>query len=342
MRSGRNRASIWLSDFARAIHELQPSPEALPVIAAMLQVGVEGQIASVVTPATQQRSTETVHLAPVSGDNTVSSMTAPATATTPSTHETPPDLSQITKRETERILPISVESVATARDELAASLAPPPMAAATDEEHEPEPDLIPLMDPLTLRSTLASAVATIADDGAIDVDGLTRALTREDRIDRLPRLRVPTMRRGAQVLIDRGSRMAPFARDADHLARALVSIIGTDAAQILRFRGLPSWDVYDVGRRARLQYEFPPPGVPVVLITEFAITLEPFMDDFATTSQWTRFLASLRQRGNAVVAFVPYSHERWPKEIAAVAALVTWDRSTNATAIRAAKRRLGR
>ncbi len=326
----------FLGDLVRTVHQLQPPDDALPLIARMLHL--ETAPVSPVKPRAQRRQEQPQPETPVPPRETGPAAREPS-------EEIAPVLPPARPKPEDRlhVVPISIEAVHDEEQEEAlVTLAPPArMAAATDEEEEPDPELLPLLDPMTLRSAVVSAVETRSLETVPDVDALTAALIRGEAIREIPFRRSPTVRRGAQVLVDRGPGMVPFVRDADQLAAAISSLVNASSTSVLRFRGMPGWGVYDL-HGARRRYEYPPPGVPVVIISDFGISSEALPDVRPVLSEWLQLVRELRARGSSVVAFIPYERERWPRELAGSVVLVNWDRGATSMKIRTARERLER
>lgn len=212
----------------------------------------------------------------------------------------------------------------------------PPLAPATDEEHEPPPPFEPLFRPAWTRALLSTALATPSPDGPVDLRRVVERLSQGHAVTCLPRRLVPTLRKGVQVLVDHSSGMVPFRRDAAWLVGEIVRLAGAPSAPVLRFRGLPSRGVADPRSRTRGAYAPPPRAVPVVLITDFGIGLDDLDTERATAHEWTGFLHSLRRTNDMVLAFVPYPRERCPERIGRLATLIELDRATTLSRIRSA------
>ncbi len=224
------------------------------------------------------------------------------------------------------------------RSETPAFAAPlPALPPATEEADGPALPFEPLFVPSWTRAILSLSLATPAEHGAVDMPRVVERLSRGQTIHRLPRRVVATMRKGVQVLVDRGSGMIPFLRDAEWLVREIVRVAGRETP-VLHFRGLPSRGVADMRRKKRMPYEPPPAGVPVVLVTDFGIGVDELATDRATGGDWVEFLRMVRHTGSRIIAFVPYPRQRCPYGVADVATIVEWDRRTSLTRIRAAVR----
>jgi hypothetical protein len=211
---------------------------------------------------------------------------------------------------------------------------PPP----TDEANETPPPFQPLFAPSWTRAILSLALATPGEHGPVDLHRVVERVSSGEAIARLPRRIVPTLRKSVQVLVDRGAGMVPFARDADALVREIMLVAGRETP-VLHFRGLPSEGVVDLQRRIELKYEVPPSGVPVVLITDFGIGVDPFDTNRPASDDWVGFLRSVRRTDSPLIAFVPYRRHRCARSIASLVTIIEWDRRTSLTRIRAAVRR---
>jgi hypothetical protein len=138
------------------------------------------------------------------------------------------------------------------------------------------------------------------------------------------------------MLVDHGSGMVPYRRDAAWLANEIERLVGSGGSTMLRFRGLPSHGVADPRRKTRRPYTPPPSGVPVVLITDFGISVDDLATDRVTGLEWIAFLRELRRSNDAVLAFVPYPKQRCPRWVADFLTIIEFDRHTTLMSIRAA------
>jgi hypothetical protein len=229
--------------------------------------------------------------------------------------------------------------VSRSRNDAPAFVAPiPVLPPATDEAKEPPPPFEPLFMPSWTRAILSIALGTPSEHGAIDLNRVVERVSRGRALTRLPRRIVPTLRKGVQVLVDRGSGMVPFARDAEALVREIILVAGHETP-VLHFRGLPTGGVANLKRHLQLAYEVPPAGVPVALITDFGIGVDPFDTDRPTSREWIEFLRSVRRKDSPLLAFVPYPRQRCARSIASLVTIIEWDRRTSLTRIRAQLRR---
>jgi hypothetical protein len=193
----------------------------------------------------------------------------------------------------------------------------------------------PLLLPLWTRGILVAALSTTSEDGPIDVESVVEAMAKLQPLQTLPRLPWPTLRRGVQLLLDRGAGMVPFFQDQDWMVTVMSRIVGADRLDIRHFVGSP---LHRAGRGPRLRwgaYQPPPPGTVVVLLTDLGLGRPPLSEDWASVDEWLEFSTKLRRAGCAVVAFVPYTPDRWPQELARTMTIVRWDRPTTASSVRA-------
>ncbi len=98
----------------------------------------------------------------------------------------------------------------------------------------------PLLRPGWARAILSAALSTDGDAGDVDVEALVPLIATRSQIDRLPRLPRPTMRRGVQLLLDRGPGLTPFSGDQDWLATQVRRVGGLDRVQVVEFFTAPN------------------------------------------------------------------------------------------------------
>jgi hypothetical protein len=194
----------------------------------------------------------------------------------------------------------------------------------------------PLISAHTLPAILHAALGTDAGDGDIDIDLLVPLLAAREPITSIPYESRPSLLRGVQLLIDVGPGMAPFRRDARHLARAVTRLVGITQTQEAWFDRSP---LDGIGRGPlstwSRAYEPPPPRTPVLLVTDLGIAWTT-NGRGAAPGEWLRFVELLRRRGSGVVAFVPYPASRWPASLASALPIIAWDRPTGVTDVRRA------
>jgi hypothetical protein len=200
-------------------------------------------------------------------------------------------------------------------------------------EDVPQAQPAPLIAPQWSRGVLEALVATAAHDGPIDVVRTVALLARQEPFAELPRRSRPTLSRGAQVLVDTGPGLVPFASDQAALVRDLARIVAGAELELLRFAGTPLSGAGPGRRRTWTAWRPPTRPRPVLLVTDLGAG-----PSGAPVSEWLRVAAILRRAGCPAVALVPYPPTRYPLRLRRAFALVLWDRPTS---VRAARRATG-
>jgi hypothetical protein len=208
---------------------------------------------------------------------------------------------------------------------------------AADETAEP-PAPLPLFSRLQRRGILSAALSTYVDEGDIDLDAAIESLAALRPLTRLPRTRTPTLRRGVQLLIDRGVGMDPFLADQDGLIRQLDDILSDDRLEILYFMECPTLGVMDRPGGRRRPWRAQPSGIPVLLVTDLGIGGPLLAEDRATVREWLRFAQMASRLGHTPVGLVPYEARRWPPLLSRAMVLLHWSERTTAGEVRRATR----
>jgi hypothetical protein len=222
-------------------------------------------------------------------------------------------------------------------------IAPPSWLDDSDETlvagQEPPPEQpLPLFGRLWQRGILSAALATHVAEGDFDFDRIFDIVSERRMLEELPRLPVPTLRRGVQLLLDRAPGMDPFLLDQDALVRALDDILSDDRLEVLYFAGCPSRGA-GPGTRSNWQKWKPPlPGVPVLIVSNFGIGGPPLDEERASTGEWLEFIRRARAAGPRLVGLVPYHALRWPPAIARALTLLHWSERTTVGEVRRAQR----
>ena len=192
----------------------------------------------------------------------------------------------------------------------------------------------PLLLPGWSRAVLSGALSTVAHDGAIDIGAIVPRIATKSPIRRIPRLPRPTMRRGVQLLVDRGPALAPFARDQTWLVDQVRLVAGIDRVEVAEFFTCPTrgGPLDDTGEPTA--YTPPAMGTVVLAMTDLGIGRPPGWTDWATDAEWLEFAARLRKAGCPFVALVPYPAHRWPPALAARLKILPFDRGTAASTVR--------
>lgn len=233
----------------------------------------------------------------------------------------------------------------------------PPEWLATEDPLGPLEDATTVREPVALfgrlrrRGILTAAVAALVEEGDVDIETIVADMANGQPIRHLPRKLNQTTRLGVQVLLDRGKGMAPFRQDQDHLVAAFDDILGEERFSVHRFVGCPSRGLIpeQVGgtpsvREKRPPWMPPPPGTPIVAITDLGIGGPIIDDDRASPGEWMDFADRLKVAGHRLIGLVPYEASRWPPRVARSITLLHWSERTTAGevrhAVRDARRRL--
>jgi hypothetical protein len=208
---------------------------------------------------------------------------------------------------------------------------------AADEIAEP-PAPLSLFSRAQRRGILSAALSTYVDEGGIDLDTAIESLAALRPLTRVPRTLTPTLRRGAQLLIDRGAGMDPFLADQDGLIRQLGDILSEHRLEILYFMECPTRGVADRLGGRRWPWRAPPGKIPVLLVTDLGIGGPLFAEDRATVREWLHFSQIARGLGHTPIGLVPYEARRWPPLLARAMALLHWSERTTAGEVRRATR----
>jgi hypothetical protein len=249
----------------------------------------------------------------------------------------PADLAEPPLRQSDEAVPFKLERLSRQRskkpDWLRAELLPDkPDSAQEKGAFEPEP----LFRPELTRSILTALLATMANQGEIDLDIIIDTIAGGRVLSSVPRMSVPTLARGVQLLEDRGEAMMPFRADIQAIQKEVGLLLGGNSIDVLRFAGCPtrgagkgsvrSWrDYFDWYR--------PATGTLVVCVTDLGIGKPPEPSMRAAPSEWLEFAERIRQIGCYMVALVPYGPSRWPPKLVRRISIIHWDQTTNASRI---------
>ena len=251
---------------------------------------------------------------------------------------------QAAAREPERaVLPANQPAVASRLRHLRSSSAAPAPPEWLDEPGDvlsaappagEAPRKRALFHRVSRRGLLSAALATLVPEGDLDVDGVVDIVGRGRALTRLPRLPAPTLRGGAQLLLDVSAGMDPFLEDQQQILNALDDIFADDRLDVLYLAGCPDRGVGKGPRDGWAPWTPPPHGVPVVALTDLGIGGPVLDDDRAAPAEWLRFAQRVQVEGHALVALVPYEASRWPAALSREMVLIHWSERTTVGAVR--------
>jgi hypothetical protein len=186
----------------------------------------------------------------------------------------------------------------------------------------PPPALVPLLSPLAGRFIVQELIASSRSGPEPDIAGLIESLARYETPQPVPLQVHRTLARGAQLLVDDGEGMEPFAVDQEAMVGLVRRLAGDALIDVRRIHEIPDpadpfspWDP-------------PPPGTPVLALTDLGLAGRNECPAPDLAAAWRSAAATLAARGSSLTALVPYPAARWPGELAACMRLVPWDRST--------------
>lgn len=200
-----------------------------------------------------------------------------------------------------------------------------------------DPRYRPLFRSQWTRGILSETAITWRAAGAADIPRALELLARSSTPAVLPRLHIPTLARGCQVLVDVSAGMGPFARDSSHLVDELRSVVGREQVQVLYFKDCPIYGVRTEEELRSVTFTPPPAATPVLLLTDLGISSPPFSLRRAVIQDWLRLATRMQEAKCPLLALVPYPHRRWPRKLQKALTIIEWDRSVTATAVRRAK-----
>ncbi len=310
--------AIFLGDLARAVRRLDLNdPTIIKFVAEMLGLSVEvREEESYPARVTPQRMADEE---PLRGDEDEDD---PAEGEARQSR-------RVAAEEDRAAIPVEVSRASGEKEAWAPDLGPPP---PQDEGKIETPSLVPLLMPQLTRGILSAALATPGGDGPLDVEAVTEMLARCEDIGRLPTLPSWTLGRGAQVLLDKSQAMMPFVKDQAWLLKEIRNVAGAEMVAVLRFVGSPARGAGG-GTKPWRRYQPPPPGTPVVLLSDLGSCRPMLAADWAGEDEWSLFAAEVRRSLCPLLAFVPYKPSRWPRRLARLMNIVQWDRVTTAAVI---------
>ena len=192
------------------------------------------------------------------------------------------------------------------------------------------------------RAILSAACATTSHDGPIDMARVIDALANCRPLTGLPRESIQSLRRGMQLLIDRGENLMPFARDIRDLQHQLLLVVGRDRSRVLHFDGCPTLGCGTGARSTwRKRYDAPAPETPIVVLTDFGMARGGASRSSATEDHWLKFLDIARASGCPVIVFAPYPLSRWPSRLVKSVRAIPWEQRTTVSLASQAARAAG-
>lgn len=312
------KAPLGLADLVRAAAQLVPLGDDPTAIARLLGLA-PAEIAAPAAPtpvepapSTTLTATTEFTISPATS-SAAPGPTSPPAAPAPTIERGPVTLRALGRREGE--FPTWMPPPGKGMELAPAPVAPPPLET--------------LFEPRRHRALMSAALTTFDNHGPLDLERLIEQVAARQLTRDLPRTPEASLRRGAWLLLDRSPAMAPFFDDVEDLAARIERVVGRDATRVQRFTAAPD-QVWDAERFEDRALELPPPGTPLVAITD--------LGQRSNRRGWRGLLRRLLARGSRAIAIVPYPAARAPGELRDLATVVSWDRTTKVRTVRPHRR----
>lgn len=226
------------------------------------------------------------------------------------------------------LLRFSVTSATGAHERASAGGAAPPVALGS-ARYVPPPRADPIVGVRRGRA-LAVGLAGVSVPGALDVRRLVEDVARGRPQHAPPRLARRSLRRGVQLIVDRGQALDPLRDDVLQLAGWLRQVASPAGLQQLGFDGDPLVVTgarrlgADAGDALGYATVAPRPGSAVVVVCDLGIARTRSGPPPVAPARWLAHDRLVRQAGCRALYLVPYPPERWPAGVAGRLAIVHW------------------
>jgi hypothetical protein len=212
-----------------------------------------------------------------------------------------------------------------------------PLPSVGEESLKIRPEFEPLFEPNRSRAILSTALSTPLGEGPLDIETIVESIIGGKPIRELPRLPIPTLRLGLQLLIDLGQGMMPYARDQEQVVKKILHLAGSDRVQLLRFADSPLRGSGPGSRFTWKRSYFPPqPGTPVVVLTDLGISRKRDSKLGVPVEEWLEFARRVHTADCPLLALVPYGEKRWPDRLCSVMSILEWNRTASVGTVRKA------
>ena len=186
-------------------------------------------------------------------------------------------------------------------------------------------EMPPLLAPRRQRALVAHVGSRLLPVGDLDLERVVQTVVESRPAMAVPRRLVAWLGTGVQLLCDVGVGMEPFALDVQALTRLVLSVVGRDRVRVEHFvgcptRGLLRWD----GAAGR--YRFPPPGQPVLVVSDLGSIHAPGM--VGRPDEWLAFVKALRRRGSDLAVLFPGTARSIPVLLRGRVRVLPLDRET--------------
>lgn len=187
-----------------------------------------------------------------------------------------------------------------------------------------------LLAPRSASSVLHRALSRKVDEGELDIPAIIGRLSRGLPVGRLPRRPVRTLRFGVQMLVDLGTGMEPFSRDAQQVVQQVRATAGHEHTEVVYFDHSPMRSAGPGPRWTWGDYPPPAPGTRVFILSDLGMGGPRLDPRRSTRAEWEHLVRLLKHSQCTAVAFVPFPKSRWPAWATKLLPLAPWDRQTTA------------
>jgi hypothetical protein len=199
------------------------------------------------------------------------------------------------------------------------------------------PTIPSLFAPPWERGILFEAVNTPVHEGDIDVAATVELIARACPLQEPPREMNPSVSKGCQLLIDTGIGMRPFGEDALQLTSAIRHAVGGSHTSVFTFVDCPSNGVLNEKYESST-YTPPANGAVVLVVSDLCRGGPRGAIREADPADWLVVAKRIRDAGSSLVVLNPYPPDRWPNVIVERIPVLYWDRTTQTSAVRRARR----
>jgi hypothetical protein len=173
-------------------------------------------------------------------------------------------------------------------------------------EHLKEPE--PMFEPRRERALLSAICRTRRPEGRIDVPRLVAHMSRLHVPRVLPRLLVPSLAGGLQLIVDVSPWMAPFDADVTRLIARLRDVTG-ELTDLLSIPKLPPYTRH--GDDESVEWTPPRAGTAVVIVSDLG-RAALLQRKRAPRAAWIAFVTTIRAAGFSPLIVVPGQKTSYP------------------------------
>lgn len=198
----------------------------------------------------------------------------------------------------------------------------------SDNDSEVFPKLIDtLFEKELSRSILVNNLSLKSADGDVDIEKLVDNIVNLKEFSPIPKKLTKTLRNGLHVVVDVSEGMELFMDDQDALIAEINKIVPKDNMTIVYEQGCPIKTEYSFNKFGdNKKFEFPQKNRPILLLSDLGLSKTVLFMSRSYPREWIKFVEQANLHSVPVIAFVPYSPQRWPAMLKNKITIVHWDR----------------